>query len=297
MSDSEHLASSTDLKERADMMEMDYPNPLTVARKSLKDNLNPKVSNVIKVLDLATNNPIIRSSSTVAATVPTILNETGQIDINKFTDTILQSNVSMTRALNQNNEISQHYANYQQSRILENPPLLKNLANYLDYYNWIDPMLANLKRHPDFHYQFLMYNKPKTSTPEDQLRLDQVYDIIKDKLDYSVSQNPKLMGLLSCHTSSDQISNWWLLLQIWFFPRSESEKQARELRFYNLIQKVDEPNEDFIQRVFLEAEILKYCNQEVSEPRLRLCINTGLTDRVHKEYAALQDLFFGKTVI
>ena len=38
-----------------------------------------------------------------------------------------------------------------------------------------------------------MYDKPKTSTPEDQLRLDKVYDIIKNKLDFSVSQNPKLI--------------------------------------------------------------------------------------------------------
>ena len=289
MSENSQLASSTDAREKGDAVEMNYPNLLTVSRKSLKDNLNPRVSHVIKVLDLATNNPTVRLSSTVAPTVPTILNETGQIDINKFTDTIIQSNVSMTKALNSTNDFSQQYLNYQQSRILENPPILKNCATYLDYYNWIDPMLANLKRHPDFRYQYLMYDKPKTSTPEDQLRLDQVYDIIKDKLDFSVSQNPKLMGLLSCHPSSDQISNWWLLLQIWFFPRSESEKQTREMRFYNLIQKVDESNEEFIQRVCLEAEILKYCNQEVSEPRLRLCINTGLTDRIHKEYATLQD--------
>ena len=150
-------------------------------------------------------------------------------------------------------------------------------------------MLANLKRHPDFKYQFLMYDKPSTSTPEDQLRLDQVYDIIKDKLDYSVSQNPKLMGLLSCHPTSDETANWWLLLQIYFFPRSEWDKQHRETHFYNLYQKIDEPNEDFIHRVFLEAEILKYNNQEVSEARLRLCINTGLTDEVHKQHAALQD--------
>ena len=58
-----------------------------------------------------------------------------------------------------------------------------------------------MKRHPDFRYQFLMYDKPKTSTPEDQLRLDKVYDIIRDKLDFSVSQNPKLIGLLSFHPS------------------------------------------------------------------------------------------------
>ena len=26
--------------------------------------------------------------------------------------------------------------------------VISKTATYLDYYNWIDPMLANLKRHP-----------------------------------------------------------------------------------------------------------------------------------------------------
>ena len=90
MSKSNHLATSTDAKEFADVLEMDCPHLLTFSRKSLKDNLSPKVSHIIVVLDSARNNSIIRSSSIAAATVPTILNESGQIDINKFTDTIIQ---------------------------------------------------------------------------------------------------------------------------------------------------------------------------------------------------------------
>ena len=45
--------------------------------------------------------------------------------------------------------------------------VISKTATYLDYYNWIDPMLANLKRHPIFRYQFLMYAYLSTSAPED----------------------------------------------------------------------------------------------------------------------------------
>ena len=41
-------------------------------------------------------------------------------------------------------------------------------------------MLSNLKRQPDFHYQFLMHKKLISLNPEDQLQFDQVYDIIED---------------------------------------------------------------------------------------------------------------------
>ena len=286
------LPSSRDQRDLSPDREYIFPKSITFGRKTLKDNLNPRVSLIIQVLDLATNNPLNNPTVCPPNTIitPTILNKKGQIDPNKIAESIIQSNMLISRSLNTRNmEMSQQFYNYQQYRIFEKPPKLKNLATYLDYYNWIDPMLANLTRHPDFRYQFLMYRKPATSTPEDQLRLDQVYSIIKDKLDYSISENPKLIGLVACHPSPDEISSWWLLLQAYFFPNSESDKQSRELRFYGLIQRVDEPNDEFIQRVFLEAEILKYCHQEVSESRLRLCILSSLTDKVHREYAALQD--------
>ena len=86
----------------------------------------------------------MRLSSTVAATVPTILNETELIDIiNKFTDTIIQSNVSMTKALNSTNKFSQQYLNYQQSKILENPPILKMMFGSRNL-KVLYPMLANI---------------------------------------------------------------------------------------------------------------------------------------------------------
>ena len=294
MSDPKEVESSTDTRGLS-MISSSHgilTNFLTNPRKTLKDNLNPRNSLPFRVLDLATNHPnhscssgsVSSESSNSTTNVTNFLNKKGQIDANKLADLLI------TRSLNEkSSEMSHQFQHYQQTRILENPPILKNRATYLDYYNWIDPMLSNLKRHPDFMYQFLIYNKPSTSTPEDQLRLDQIYQIIKDKLDYSVSQNPKLQGLLTYYPSPDDISQWWLLLQGWFFSNNEREKQSRELRFYQIWQKVDETNEDFIQRMFLEAEILKYCGQDVSEARLRCCINVGLTDKIHHEYAAIQD--------
>ena len=84
--------------------QINIPNLLTISRKSLKDNYNPRVSHIIKVLDLATNNQTVRSSvCTIASPTPTIFHETGQIDINKFTDIIMH--------------LSQQYSNYLQTRI------------------------------------------------------------------------------------------------------------------------------------------------------------------------------------
>ena len=88
----QELPSPTDT--RNSLAEIKFPNTLTVFRKTLKDNLNPKVSYIIKVLDLVTNSTIVRfaTSSTVATPPITILNERGRIDVNKFFDTIIQSN-------------------------------------------------------------------------------------------------------------------------------------------------------------------------------------------------------------
>jgi len=59
------------------------PDFLTIPRKTLKDNLNPRVSLPFKVLDLVTNNPTDAPQSTTFST-PTILNDKGQIDVNRF---------------------------------------------------------------------------------------------------------------------------------------------------------------------------------------------------------------------
>ena len=142
------------------------------------------------------------------------MNKKVQIDPNKIAESIIQSNMLISRSLNTRNmEMSQPFYNYQQSQIFEKPPKLKNLATYLDYYNLIDSMLANFN--------------PKRSA-----QLDQVYSILKDKLDYLISENPKLMGLVVCHPSPNEISSWWLLLQVYFFPNSESNKNSQRSEIY-----------------------------------------------------------------
>ena len=118
----------------------------------------------LQVLDLITTPPVVSSPSSPA---PTILNVDGSIDIHKFTDSMLQANIMMTRAIADHpvDQQQQFYKN-QHRRSLENPPCLKNGATYADYFRWIDPMLSNFKRHPDFRYEFLILKKPSTTTPE-----------------------------------------------------------------------------------------------------------------------------------
>ena len=237
------LASSTDSHESvgSPMSHSSFAKA-TIAR--LKEHLNDFQQ--LKVLDLITTPPVVSSPSLPA---PTILDLDGSIDIPKFTDSMLQANIMMSRALaDRSVDQQQQFCKNQHRRSLENPPCLKNGATYADYFRWIDPMLSNLKRHPDFRYEFLIMKKPSTTTPENQFRLDQIYDIIRDKLDFSVSQNPKLQHLLSSCSTSDQISEWWDSLQLHFFPITAYEQQQRELRFYGLVQKSTESLSNFLQR-------------------------------------------------
>ena len=67
----------------------------------------------------------------------------------------------------------------------------------------------------------------------------------------------------------------------WFFLRSESKKLLIELMFYSLMEKIDKQKKDFMQRMIFEADIIKYCNQEITESGLQLCIKAGFTDTGH----------------
>jgi hypothetical protein len=148
-------------------------------------------------------------------------------------------------------------------------------------------MLMNLRRHPDFHYQFLSSPYVPAADGRNQDRLDDIYEFIKDKLDFSISQNPKLNQLVASHSSMYQVSKWWSEIQEFFLPSTEYAKQQREVKFMALRQKPNESNIEFILRVKLEAEILKFVGQEVSESRLRLAIATGLTTDFQKTMAQL----------
>ena len=52
------LPSSRDQRDSSPDREHIFPKSITFGRKTLKDNLNPRVSLIIQVLDLATNNPL-----------------------------------------------------------------------------------------------------------------------------------------------------------------------------------------------------------------------------------------------
>jgi len=123
------LPSSTESREMSTSDQI-FSNFLTSPRVTLKDNL--KKCLVINLLDYKINNAIVPLESTRAAPT-TILNEEGLIDVNKFTDSVLQSNLMMTKTLSHESNLP--YQSYQQLRILENPPILKNGANYRDYDN------------------------------------------------------------------------------------------------------------------------------------------------------------------
>ena len=148
-------------------------------------------------------------------------------------------------------------------------------------------MLMNLKRHPDFRYQFLSSDFVPCSDQCNQERFNAIYEFIKDKLDYSISQNSKLNQLVAPYSSMYQVSKWWSVIQEYFLPTTEFAKQQREVKFMALRQKPNETNLEFILRVKLEAEILEFVDQEVSESRLRLAIATGLTTEFQRTMAQL----------
>jgi len=127
-------------------------------------------------------------------------------------------------------------------------------------------------------FQFLT-----ASDEENQQRLDNIYDQIATILELSLSQNPKLQQFLSSYTASHEIHKWWAQLHEYFLPSTELAKQQRELKFAEISQGSTENNREFIQRVKLECEILKYVGQEISESRFRLCISKGLLEPVKKK--------------
>ena len=94
-----------------------------------------------------------------------------------------------------------------EKRFSENPPLLLLPATTaLGYMSWMDGVLANLKRHPDFNFQFLTSSPNVPSDPLLRLRYDEIYEFIKDKLDFTISINPTLQHLVSQYSTIYQIN-------------------------------------------------------------------------------------------
>ena len=218
----------------------------------------------------------------------TILNEEGMIDVNKFTDTMMKANLSMSKAFVRSGHTSSTNLNkLKEKRLTENPPLLLSTATNMGYISWMDNILAHLKRHPDFKFQFLT---TATHFPDDdslRVRYDEIYEFIKDKLDYTISQSPTLQHLVSQYSSMYEIHLWWKTIREHFLPSSEYANQQRENNFMKLKQKPKETNESFIIRVQQEAAMLKFVGQEISESRLRLRITEGLIDNFQKTMAQL----------
>ena len=82
----------------------------------------------------------------------TILLPDGTVDVNKFTNSMLQSNILMTKALTQSNRLASNVDKLKEKRLIEHPPSLSSSANYVEYMTWMDLILANLKRHSYFRY-------------------------------------------------------------------------------------------------------------------------------------------------
>jgi len=249
----------------------------------LRDHLKEKISLNVQFDSV----PVESTSGLSTENIRSILNPDGIVDVDRFTDSMIQSNRAMSNALSQNTRSTTSVNKLKEKRLIENPPLLLSTATYVEFMIWMDLVLANLKRHPDFRYQFL--TAPPVAAPNEssRQRFDDIYEFIKDKLDITISQNPTLQQLVSSYTSIYQIHLWWKALQDHFLPSTEFAKQQRETKFANLKQKPAESNKVFIQRVQAEAEMLKFVNQEVSESRLRLRITAGLTDSFQQTMAQL----------
>ena len=130
----------------------------------------------------------------------------------------------MTKALTQSNRLASNVDKLKEKRLIEHPPSLSSSANYVEYMTWMDLILANLKRHPDFRYQFLTAPPANVTDECYQRRLDDIYEFIKDKLDKSISQNTMLQQLVSSYTSSCQVYLWWKTIQEYFLPNTEFAK-------------------------------------------------------------------------
>jgi len=208
----------------------------------LKQNLKNKRQ--IFTLDL-----IKRTTADSAAAPTSILQEDGSINSNKFADSILQSSLSVYRLFGDEPwDSPKNLRELNAKYLTDKAPILKSGATYLDYFNWIDPMLDNLKKHPDFRYEFLLFQKPTTSSEPNQKRLDDIYDLIMDKIEYSISKNQKLQTYLCYYTSTRDIYPWWYNLQYYFLPGTEIARQQRETHYLDLTQLRDETSKEFIQR-------------------------------------------------
>ena len=117
MSTPNSLRSSTDFVDSPPVIL--HPTISTVpTTRRLHDNLKTKADAPIVFVE---ENSM---SSTVSETEGSILNEDGSINLNKFTNTMLHSNVSMTRHYNQDDNSRFNMKKLREKRLLDNPPLI-----------------------------------------------------------------------------------------------------------------------------------------------------------------------------
>ena len=229
------------------------------------------------------------SSQQFSTPVSSILNFDGSLDVNKFTESVFQSNQNMKQLLSQSftNASTTNLNKLKEKRLLEDPPLLKDNANYRDYVIWIDKILCHLQRHPDFRPQFLTASPPTCLKSESQERLIDVYDFIKDKINHAMSSNMKIQNLILPYHMSFQVHLVWKKIMDHFLPDTETAKQEREDTFNNLVQSNNETNSEFVKRVQFEMDILKFVHQDISEARFRLRVMKGLRNEFHRSMIQL----------
>ena len=86
---------------------------------------------------------------------------------------MLRSNVSMSRLSSPEDSLRIKMSQLRERRLMDNPPLILPSFNYVDHFMWTDQLLLNLKRHPDFRFQFLISIPIFPNDPNDRIRYDE----------------------------------------------------------------------------------------------------------------------------